>query len=460
MYKDNNTITAIATSPGIGALAIVRLSGSVAFNVAEKIFKSKTPGKKLKELNSHTMHYGEIIDGEESVDEVILSIMKAPNSYTGEDMIEITCHGGRIIVDKILKLCIKNGARIADPGEFTKRAFLNGKMDLTQAEAVQSLIYAKSENSIKEALRILKGSLKDKINEIRNNIIEVKSNLDADIEWSETEDISTIGKKEIKILLKNTEKEINNILENSNYERNAMEGVRVVICGKTNAGKSSLFNCLLNSSRSIINKMPGTTRDVIDCEIVIDGYLTTIVDTAGLDLEDKTEIDVMASEKSREEIQKADTIIFVIDGAAGLEDKDYVIKDHITENTDWIPVVNKCDIDIKISDTECQKFCGSNEYIKISCLEKQGIEKLKEKIKQTVKSFETDRIMISQRQIDSLNKVMEHVIASGNLLDESSYTEIMSYELQRGLEYLGQIDGAEIEKGILDKIFSDFCIGK
>lgn len=458
MKYENDTIVAIATPIGISALGIVRMSGPNIFFITQRIFFNLSSKKKIKEYNGHTLHYGEIRDNNRLIDEVVIGIMKSPHSYTGEDMIEITCHGNSIILNRILELCIKNGARIAEPGEFTKRAFLNGKMDLSQAESVNQLICSRTEKAAQEALKLLKGSLRNEVEEIKSIIMQVKVNLDVDIEWGETEELDIMDKSSMDSLLKKAQKRTAEILKNTHSQHQLMEGFKVVICGKTNAGKSSLFNCLLNTERSIINRLPGTTRNVIVSETVIDGYLIKFVDTAGIGIESESEIGRIAEFKSKEEIELADIVIYVIDGTTGLEKKDYSIKKLFEEKKCWIPVINKCDL--KIIEDDIEEFCGNTKYYKISCKNKRGIAAVKNAIKKQLKNYETDKIMITNRQKEALKDIVAGVSAARRKLNSNGYYEIISYELQQGLNSLCKIDGSIIDADILKEIFNRFCIGK
>lgn len=456
----NSTICAVATPPGKGALGIVRLSGPQSISIADNIFFPVKKDKKLQDFPTHTLHYGEVKDNKRPIDDVMVAIMKGPRTYTGEDMIEITCHGGLFILNSVLNVLVKNGARPAEPGEFTKRAFLNGRMDLSQAESVNRLINARSGKTHQEALKLVKGEIKQRVQNIREKIVEAKTAIDADIEWGDTEDIPGINKKkQIKNLVQ-AEKEIGNILSSSAAEKQMMEGFRVVICGRPNAGKSSLFNRMVESSRSIIHRTPGTTRDVIEKDAVMEGFLIKFIDTAGIGLSKETEVDKIAARKSKNEIESADTIIFVLDQENGIDKKDYEIL-NMFENKSWFPVLNKIDLKKEVDKQELKNICGKKEYIKISCTKNKGINKLKQKLGELLKEYETDKIMISQRQTRAFSRACDEIRDGIAEIKKRNYLEIVSFQLEQALKYLGEIDGSVIrEQDILNRIFDNFCIGK
>jgi len=450
------TIAAISTPPGIGALGIIRISGPLSMKIAGEIFKAA--GKKSA-LKSHTVKYGEIADGDRVIDEVMLTVLKAPNSYTGEDTVEITCHGNPYIMSEIMELIQKMGVRPAEPGEFTKRAFLNGRMDLSQAESVNMLIHAKSENSRKQALKLVKGELKERIMRISDNIQQVKMHIDADIEWGETEKICTISAEEKKDLLNKSVRMIGEILQNSSVSKNFMEGFRVVICGKPNAGKSSIFNRILNFSRSIISSLPGTTRDVIENEIILGDFLIKLVDTAGIGLDDPGEIDMAAAQKSVEEIELSDLIVYVIDNEKGIDKIDYQIRDLIGDR-EVIFAVNKCDGTESYGDILKHNFLNDQIPLKTSCITGEGIQELKDEITAKMRNLETDKVMFNARQKEALKAAEKAALSALEKISGGVFPEAASYDLNECLSRIGEIDGSILKGDLLDKIFSEFCIGK
>ncbi len=451
----NDTIVAVSTPLGRGALSIVRLTGPAALEISGKIFYK---GNVLS-FPSHTIHYGQIRDGNKVIDEVMLAVMRAPRSYTGEDIVEITCHGGVFIASKIISLFSKSGARVANPGEFTKRAFLNGKMDLSQAESVIRLINANSERAHSEAIKIFNGDLKEKVENIKEKILNIKAEIDADIEWGETEPIDTGQKIEKIEILKETERQLAEIIENSQNSKQLMAGFNVVICGMPNAGKSSLFNCILNMSKSIVFKTPGTTRDVIETEIVLNGFLVNLVDTAGIGLDNASEIEKIAIYKSREAIKSADIIIYVINAESRLDKKNYEIKKLFFKNN-WIPVINKCDLKKNIKNKEFLKFCAPVKPTEISCCENWGIDDIKKKVIKILRGYESDKFLLSCRQRESFKNALNTIDNAVENLNCEKYSELISFDLQESIKFLGEIDGSILNEDILDRIFSTFCIGK
>jgi len=452
----NTTIAAIATPPGIGALGIVRLSGSDAHKTAFKIFRSTGM---TREYKRNTIHHGYISLSGRSLDEVMMAVMKEPYSYTGEDMIEFTCHGSPFVLGLVLEACLKNGAKPADPGEFTMRAFMNGKMDLSQAESVNMLINASSEKAQQEALKILGGSIRREIEDLKKQTTEIKAHIDADIEWGETERINTMSRKEAGKKLIKLEKRIEEIISGSSDTSKALKGIRIVICGKPNAGKSSLFNSVIKDARSIISRTPGTTRNVIHCDTNMSGFFVVLVDTAGLGLHSRKSIDKIAMYKSKQEIEEADIIIYVMDAKTGIEKIDHSIR-RLIKGRNWIPVLNKCDIKSRLNKKIINDFCDGREYIAISCKEKTGIKELENKIEELLKSFESDKIMINYRQKNCLQEAAGSIGRAMDIAAGSGYIEIASHELQNAVRNLGMIDGVAVDEDVLDIIFREFCIGK
>ncbi|MGM0441856.1 MAG: tRNA uridine-5-carboxymethylaminomethyl(34) synthesis GTPase MnmE [Elusimicrobiota bacterium] len=459
---DHNTIVATATPPGISALGIVRLSGPRSLSILEKIFNTPAGNFNSENIQTHTLHYGNIEHSGKIIDEVTVNIFKNPHSYTGEDMVEINCHGNSIILDTVMKLCIVLGAEPARPGEFSKRAFLNGKMDLSQAEAVNSLIHSRSKKSIHKAVKLVKGELKNKIEEIKDRIQYLRSRLNADIEWGDTETADFFETKAERKKLRLIKKDLSALVKNSQYATKILNGFRVVICGRPNAGKSSLFNLLLTKSRSIINKRPGTTRDVIESEVLEKGCLIRYFDTAGIGLETKTQIDMEASDKSKEAIRRADLVVYLIDGETGIKKKDYKIR-NLIDNTPWIPVVNKIDRKNNFSSEKLdkfRKFRQNPKAVKISCNTEKNIDKLKEKIIELVSKNDIDGLMVTARQRSALQEAYDKLNNSLSSLETGKYQDMISYDLAEVIDALGKIDGTSVQKGMLDKIFDNFCIGK
>ncbi len=454
MYNPHDTIAATATPPGKGALAIVRMSGRESWEIAGEIFFRKE--RKFKNFKSHRLYYGNIKDNSKKIDTVLISTMKSPKSYTGEDTVEITCHGGNYVTSRILESLLKNGARPANPGEFTMRAFINGKMDLARAEAVNSIIDANSERSLEEALKMHDGRISDKIKIYAEEASQIKTEVDASIEWGETEEIDPAGISEIQKRLKKLTEKIKKEADEAPSDERLGQGFRVVICGKPNAGKSSVFNSLLKSSKNIISSHPGTTRDVVEGELILNGFLVKLIDTAGIGVEVPDEIYKMASEKSKREIKNADVVLYIIDAEKGIQEEDYKIKKLCNEDR-FIPVVNKSDIRKRVKGGS--EFYSGIEEVNTSCMTKEGFEKLKKRIGEKLSEYDTDRAMITARQRNSLFRAEKELREAEKNIKDGEFV-VASYEITSALSALGNIDGSTVNERTLDRIFERFCIGK
>lgn len=457
---NSDTIAAIATAMTSSGIGIVRISGKDALTIIDRIYKSKSRKKKISECDSHTIHYGYIYDGEEIVDEVIILLMKAPNTYTREDTIEIDCHGGVYVMKRILETVIKNGARPAEPGEFTKRAFLNGRIDLSQAESVIDVINSKNEFALKSSLNQLKGSVLEKIKEIRavvlHEIAFIESALD-DPEHISLEgypqDLNNIVEKEIK--------NIDKLLKTSDNGRILKEGINTVIVGKPNAGKSSLLNVLVGSDRAIVTDIAGTTRDVLEEQINLNGVTLNLVDTAGIrDTDDVVE--KIGVSKAKEYATTADLIIYVIDSSTQLDESDYEIIE-LLKGKNSIILLNKSDLNVVTDESIVSKLIDS-KIISISAKQNIGIEELENTIKEMFLngdvSFNDEIYITNIRHKNLLNQSiisLKHVINSiGNGMPEDFY----SIDLMSAYESLGLIIGEAVEDDLVEEIFSKFCMGK
>lgn len=456
----NDTIAAIATSLTTSGLSIIRISGIDALKIVDRIYKSKNKEKKISEVNSHTINYGFIYDGEELIDEVMVLVMKGPKSYTKEDVVEIDCHGGIVVTKKILETIIKHGARIAEPGEFTKRAFLNGRIDLSQAEAVMDIINSKNELSLKNSLNQLKGNVLDKIKDIRKDLMHDLAFIEAALD--DPEHISLEGfNDELENNINNTINELNKLLKSSENGRLIKEGIDTVILGKPNVGKSSLLNILVGSDRAIVTDIAGTTRDTLEESINIGGISLNIVDTAGIrDTEDLVE--KIGVEKARNAADNADLIIYVIDASIPLDINDDMIIDIIKDKRTVI-LLNKTDLKVIVEPEQIGAITNKN-IIQISAKENKGIDELEEWIIdnffQGNLEFDNDIYITNIRQknsisqtIDSLNNVL---LSIQNDMPEDFY----SIDLMNGYELLGEIIGETVNEDLVDTIFSDFCMGK
>ncbi|SEF98176.1 tRNA modification GTPase trmE [Caloramator fervidus] len=456
----NDTIAAISTAIGEGGIGIVRLSGDKSLEIASKIFKS-AKGKDVKNMKSYTMLYGYVIDPDtdEIVDEVILSYMKAPYTYTREDIVEINCHGGVLAVRKVLSLVLKNGARLAEPGEFTKRAFLNGRIDLSQAEAVIDLIRAKTDDSLNLAVNQLKGKLSEKIKHLMDKLLGSLAHIEATVDFPEDE-VDELVVNKLLDDLNYVYNEIDYLIKNAESGKIFRDGLKTTIVGKPNVGKSSLLNAFLQEKRAIVTDIPGTTRDVIEEYINIDGIPVILVDTAGI-RETEDIVENIGVEKSKEYIQNADLIIFMMDGSRPLEKEDEDIMDLI-EGKNVIAVVNKIDLPIKIDmDYINKRF---KNVVKASVKDEHGVEEIKKAIADLVfkgkVSSKNDILVTNVRHKDALIKANESILKGIQTIKSNLPLDLASIELKEAYLKLGEITGNTVAEDIIDRIFCDFCIGK
>jgi tRNA modification GTPase len=450
-----DTIAAIATPTGTGGIGIVRISGKDAIALTEKIFRSKSSG--IAQAKGFTVHYGWVIQSEEIIDEVLVTLMRGPKSYTGEDVIEISCHGGWAVVRLVLDLILTAGARLAEPGEFTKRAFLNGRIDLTQAEAVLDIIRAKTETFVRVSQNQLKGQLSTEIESIRGQLMNVYTTLEALINFPE-DDIDSQTQDDISSRIEEQSKCVQNLLANSNNGRLLKEGIRVVLCGKPNVGKSSLLNVLLKQQRAIVTDIAGTTRDVLEEEAQIKGIPLNLIDTAGI-LEPRDLIEEEAIKRSHLYIQNADLILLVLDNSLPLEDQDKLLIDQVRERN-VIVVINKHDLPSQIA-TASLPF---ERVIKVCAIKNHGINELEEAIVKSVwqgDTIDTQGVFISNlRHIQALKQAVVELQAANGLLDEGLSIEFISEHVKTAVNHLDSVLGRNIDDDLLESIFSEFCIGK
>lgn len=460
MYLDD-TIAAISTAAGEGGIGIVRMSGENSLDILDKVFKSHRD-KETKSMTSYTIRYGHIVNKEtdENIDEVIVSYMKAPNTYTREDVVEINCHGGMVAVRRILGILLKNGARLAEPGEFTKRAFLNGRIDLSQAEAVIDLIRAKTDESMKIALSQAEGKLSIRIKELMDKLLGILAHIEASVDFPEddVEDVlrSSIVKKSIEIC-----KGIDELIENADTGKILREGLSTIIVGKPNVGKSSLLNTLLDEKRAIVTDIPGTTRDVIEEYINIKGIPIKLVDTAGI-RETENVVEKMGVEKSKEYIDKADLIIFMIDGSRPLEEQDFGILDLILGKR-TLTVINKIDLPVKADVDYIKNKVGENPIVYASINTEKGIDDIKDVIVDMVykgKVSSGDIYITNVRHKDILLKAEESIEKGINTVNSGYPIDMASIEFKEAYLKMGEITGDTVADDIIDRIFTDFCIGK
>lgn len=453
-----DTIAAIATPLGEGGLGIVRISGPQAFSIGDKIFT-----KKISRLPSHTIHHGYIIvpRSKERVDEVMLSIFKKPRSFTAEDMIEISGHGGIVPLRRILEICLSNGARLAEPGEFTMRAFLNERIDLTQAEAVIDVIRAKTEMGLKVALHQLDGALSSKIEGLRRELINLSAHLEAAIDFPE-EDIERLGSHQMLSRARKVLKEVRKLLEGAAGGKILREGIKTVIIGRQNVGKSSLLNALLKETRAIVTPIPGTTRDIIEEFISVKGIPLKIIDTAGLTATEGI-VEKESMERTRRSLKAADLILLVMDAAIHLAKEDHRIMEDVKDKK-VIVVINKTDLPEVIEIKEIRKILHNKRIIKVSATKKTGLRRLEGMIIDLIFAggvTPSDRILVTnvrhKAALERTKESLKNVIVSSK---KNMSAEFISVDLKIALNSLGEITGKTVTDDILDDIFSQFCVGK
>jgi tRNA modification GTPase len=457
-YELTDTIAAISTPIGEGGIGIVRISGGLALNIADKIFVSPDE-RKPSTFKTYTTHYGSIVKNAKPVDEVILTVMRSPRSYTKEDIVEINCHGGIVALRAVLDLVLENGARIATPGEFTKRAFLNGRLDLTQAEAVLDIIRAKTDSALNSALTQLKGSLSKEINKYRESLLGALTEFEAGIDFPE-EDISSAEAKKISGNLDEISRGLGKLIEGSRLSRILRDGIHVVICGKPNTGKSSLLNALLKEERSIVTPVAGTTRDTIEEIIDIKGIPVRIVDTAGI-LEPRDLVEKEAVKRSKEHIASAGLAIILFDGSIKLSKEDRFLMGKL-KTKKVIALINKCDLKAKIEREQIIK--AFKTVIDISAKKLININLLENAIADLVYAGDIlcpESLMVaSLRYLKMLQKAKINIAQALNSLDNNLPPEFIAQDLKEALGYLDEILGKKFSEDLLDKIFSEFCIGK
>jgi tRNA modification GTPase len=455
------TIAAISTAVGESGIGIVRLSGDQSIDIANEVFKGVNIDK-LVDSKNRLLTYGHIIDEDgQMVDEVLIAYMKEPYTYTRENMVEIYCHGGIIPVKKTLNLLLDKGARLAERGEFTKRAFLNGRLDLSQAEAVIDIIKSKTDKSFEVSLGQLEGSLSKKIEDIRNILLNMIAHVEVSIDFPD-EDAESMTYEEMKVDGQRVKKEIQKLLDTANRGKILREGLNTVILGKPNVGKSSLLNAILRQNRAIVTDIPGTTRDIIEEYINIDGIPLKIVDTAGIrDTEDIVE--KIGVDRAKETIQASDLIIAVFDSSTSLDKEDYDIIDLIKEKRS-IVILNKSDLPNKFNEEDLRKLLGDKPVITSSITRGVGIEELEEKIKDMFfkgeVEIQSDTMITNLRHEDQLKKALKNIENSLQDINLSVPLDCIEVDLKDCWENLGEISGDTVDEDILDKIFSEFCIGK
>lgn len=445
-----DTIAAVSTALGVGAISIIRVSGPEALKIVNKIFN----GKDLESVNSHTIHYGHIIENNEKIDEVLVSVMLAPKTFTTEDVVEINCHGGIATTNKVLELVLLNGAREAEPGEFTKRAFLNGRIDLVEAEGIMNLIEAKSEISRKLSLKQLDGSVSKNIKELRSKILKLLANIAVNIDYPEYEDILEVTKDDVAVSIKEIEEALNLILIQSRDTNLVIDGLKTTILGRPNVGKSSILNLLLNEEKAIVTDIAGTTRDIVEGSLNLNGVYLKLLDTAGIH-ETSDQVEEIGINKSLKLIEESDLILLVLDNSSELTEEDKKLL-ALTKDKKRIIIINKIDLDSKI------EFI-SDDTIYMSTKNQSGLDVLKKKI---VEMFNLDsikpdmNIFVNANDIAKIKKCLLMIDKIKESLESNIEIDMIEIDLREINDLLGSIIGESYEEEILDEIFKNFCIGK
>lgn len=452
----NDTICAIATSQGVGAIAIIRISGEDSIKVVNKIFK----GKDLEKVESHTINYGHITDGDKIIDEVLVSVMKAPKTFTAEDTVEINTHGGISPTNKVLELLLENGCRLAEPGEFTKRAFLNGRIDLLEAEAVMDMINSKTDAQRQMAINQIGGKVSDLINSLRSDMVQIISNINVNIDYPEYDDVDIITNEILIPKITSLKARIEKILKESENGKIIKEGIKTSIVGRPNVGKSSLLNALLEEDKAIVTDIAGTTRDIVEGQITINGILLNMIDTAGIrKTEDK--IEAIGVEKSFKMIDDSELVLLMLNNNENLSNDIKEIIEKIKEKH-YIAIINKIDLESKLNRDELG--IPLDKIVEISVKENKGIDDLKEKIE---KMFNIDELetkdptyLNNSRSISILKRCLKSINDIEYGLKNNMPIDMIELDIKNIWEELGTINGTTYEEELLDEMFQRFCLGK
>lgn len=459
MANLNDTIAAISTAIGEAGIAIVRMSGDDSVNIIDEIFVSAS-GKKMAEAENRRFLYGHIADGDKLIDEVLVVKMKGPHSYTAEDIVEIHCHGGVVSVKRILNLILSKGARLAEKGEFTKRGFLNGRIDLTQAEAVIDMIKAKTDISFDMGLNQLSGALSEVLNKLKDELVSMQALIVANIDFPD-EDIEDAAYHDLMERSDKILEKMDNLLDNSKNSRLLRDGINTVILGKPNVGKSSLLNGLLKYDRAIVTDIAGTTRDIIEDYINLDGVLLKITDTAGI-RETDDEVEKIGVNIAREKLKEADLVISIFDISRDFDKDDEEILNLIKDKK-HITILNKDDLDQKISDEEIEKYF-KDDYLRLSVMENESVKKIENLIIDLFFDGElqisSDSILSNIRHINALKEAKKALLEVNESLKEKVFLDLIEVDLENVIGHISEITGTITTEDILDRVFSDFCIGK
>ncbi|MED4610965.1 tRNA uridine-5-carboxymethylaminomethyl(34) synthesis GTPase MnmE [Bacillus subtilis] len=458
-----DTIAAISTPMGEGAIAIVRLSGPEAIQIADKIYKGPK-GKTLSSVESHTIHYGHIVDrpSDRVVEEVMVSVLKAPRTFTREDVIEINCHGGIVTVNQVLQLALREGARLAEPGEFTKRAFLNGRIDLSQAEAVMDLIRAKTDRAMNVAMNQMEGRLSALVRRLRSEILETLAHVEVNIDYPEYDDVEEMTHQILVEKATAVKKEIEALLRTSEQGKILREGLSTVIIGRPNVGKSSLLNSLVHEAKAIVTDIPGTTRDVIEEYVNVRGVPLRLVDTAGI-RETEDIVERIGVERSRQVLKEADLILLVLNYSEELSEEDVKLFEAV-EGMDVIVILNKTDLEAKIDTERVRELANGRPVVTTSLLKEEGINDLEEAIQSlfytgVIESGDLTYVS-NTRHISILQQAKRAIEDALSGIEQDVPIDMVQIDLTRCWELLGEIIGDSVHESLIDQLFSQFCLGK
>ena len=446
----NDTITAISTTLGIGAISIIRVSGKEAIEKVNNITSIN-----LKEKQTHTVNYGYIIENNNIIDEVLITIMKAPKTFTTEDIVEINCHGGIATTEKVLELVLKQGIRLAEPGEFTKRAFLNGRIDLTKSQAVNDLINAKTDKARQIVINNLTGTTTNKIKKLREKLVQIISNIEVNIDYPEYQDIEEMTTQKLKQEINTIEQELNQIIENSKNSKLITNGINIAIVGRPNVGKSSILNKLIEQDKAIVTNIPGTTRDIVEANYNLEGINLNLIDTAGI-RETNDIVEQIGVEKSKKTIKDADLILLVLNNNEKLTEEDKKLLNE-TKNKQRIIVINKTDLKTNLEITE-------TNIVKTNTQEEEGLTQLKNKIKEL---FKLDKIKTNDfyyvstiEQLQKIENCKQNITSIKEGLKNNSPIDIIEIDLKVIWQTLGEVIGETYTEELLDNLFKNFCVGK
>ena len=449
----NDTIAAISTALGVGAISIIRVSGPDSIKIVNTIFQ----GKDLTKVDSHTIHYGHIVYKDEIIDEVLVSVMKSPKTFTTEDIVEINSHGGISTTNKVLELLLSNGARLAEPGEFTKRAFLNGRIDLIEADGIMNIIASKTDKARKQSISQLSGKVSNRIKSLRDKLVSIIANIEVNIDYPEYEDIEEVTTDKIKPALLEFKQELINIIEKSIEGKIINQGINVGIFGRPNVGKSSLLNALLEEDKAIVTDIEGTTRDIVEGTINVNGIILNIIDTAGIRETDNI-VEKIGVEKSKTIMDSCDLSILILNNNEPLTEEDFNLINNLKDKKHII-LINKIDLENKLDVSQL-----SDNYLKISALQDKGIEELKQKIIElfNLGQIETEDLtyLSDARSISLLKQSLIYIEESLTSIDNEEPIEMAEMSIKEAWNSLGEIIGETYKEELLDELFSRFCLGK